>query len=74
VTYNRLNRYSRLCTMAQVKNTITQMEEKASSFHREFGIKAGLPRFSWRCTQMTNNGRQAPATLSKTICVTSCMR
>jgi hypothetical protein len=51
-----------------------QMEEKASSFHREFGIKAGLPRCSWRCTQKMNAGRQAPATLSKTICVVSWMR
>lgn len=74
VTYNKLNKYSRLCTIAQVKKTMMQMEEKASSLHREFGIKAGLPRFSWRCTQKTKAGRQATAIVNRTICEASWMR
>lgn len=55
--------------MAQVRNTMTQMDEKASSLHSEFGIKAGFPRFSWRWTQTRKVGRQATAMQSNTICV-----
>ena len=36
------------------------MDEKATFLQREFGIKAGLPRFTWKCIQKTKNTAKTP--------------
>jgi hypothetical protein len=43
----------------------TQTEAKAVFFHREFGIKAGLPFFSRQFIQVQNAGIMIPAAQSK---------
>lgn len=37
--------------------TVAQMLEKEVFFHSALGINAGLPRFTWKCTQVMKVGR-----------------
>ena len=44
---------------ANESSSIKQIEVNAVFFHRELGIKAGFPRFSWRPNQKINAGTMA---------------
>lgn len=66
-TYKRLRIVSIPFKTAQDSRTIIQTEAKAVFFHREFGIKAGLPFFSRQFIQIQNTGIIIPAAQSKTI-------
>lgn len=52
---------------AQHKSTITHMHENAVSLQIEFGIRAGLPRFSWKLIQGTKALARTQETTSRVI-------
>lgn len=43
----------------QVKKTLRQILEKTRLRHKEFGIKAGWPHWTWRCIQTVKTGARA---------------
>ena len=51
----------------QESRSIRQMEVKAVLVHSELGIKAGLPRLSWRPTQKMKAGMIAKEMLNRTM-------
>lgn len=71
--YNKVVKYPNGLKAPQVRNTEIQLQVKAVFFQMEFGITAGLPRFSWRCIQYTNAGKRERAMESMAMLAGSLM-
>ena len=64
---NKLQNHSMPLRTAQESMTVVQMDAKAGFFQSEFGIRAGLPSFSWRPTQSMNVGTEAREIVRRAI-------
>lgn len=65
--YKRLRNHSILCTTAHDNRTMMQMAVKAAFFHKELGMRAGLPNDFCRCIQKTKAGISSTAIQSRVI-------
>src|SRR3569623_862224 len=64
-THKRLEYCSMLCKTENESRTVRQMVEKERFFHRLFGISAGFPILTCRCTQMKKAGAAAALNASR---------
>jgi hypothetical protein len=63
---------SKALNAAQTQKTLKQMQENPLCCQREFGIRAGRPRRSWRPTQSTNAARKTNERTSR-VMLTGCL-
>ena len=61
-THNRLAKSSMELITALERATVAQMLEKEVFLHSALGIRAGLPRLTWKWTQVMKVGRAMAAT------------
>ena len=62
-----------LCKLAHENKTMMQIVEKAVFFHIEFGMRAGFPRDSCICIQITKRGIKTADKDSNVMFAGSCM-